>query len=70
MFQSIFKSFSATYITSVTWLVVAATVSSILNAGFISFYAAVIGLMYIWYLYSMNVEEEEIVEITSNEEYE
>ncbi len=58
MLESIFKSFGATYITSVSWLCVSAFVSSVLSLGFLSFYVAVIGLMYIWYKYSVTVEDE------------
>lgn len=59
MLESLFKSFGATYLTSVIWLILAASISSFLNLGFISFYIAIIGLITIWYNYSINVEDME-----------
>lgn len=59
MLESLFNSFKAAYLTSVIWLVLAASISSFLNLGFISFYIAIIGLITIWYNYSLNVEDTE-----------
>lgn len=66
MLDTIFKSFGATYLTSVIWLLLIAFVSSIMSIGFISFYFAVLGLMSIWYKYSMTVTDDD-GDDTSNE---
>lgn len=74
MLDSIFKSFGATYLTSVSWLLVAASISSFLNLGFLSFYVAVLGLVCIWYKYSVTVEDERddndvVLELIDHDEF-
>ena len=59
MLDTIFQSFGATYITSVIWLLLVAFVSSMMSIGFISFYFAVLGLISIWYKYSMTVADDD-----------